>query len=123
MSVDVCSVQNEAEAEAIRQLLQDHEIEARVVRLESSASRGASSPQNWGVVRVRDEDLERARGLVDEWERARPGGNEDEENEEEEKAAMGPQVWRAGPRNESREHVLGVWRKAWPIIRTVVLVG
>jgi len=107
MNSDLCAVDNEAEAEALRQLLEDHDIEAHVVPLQSSAYPGAAYQPTWGVIRVEDGDLARARELVDEWRKAEP---------------VTPRE-REPVRNESRERVGGVIGKAWPIARTVLLVG
>ena len=68
--VDLCTPENEPEAQAIQQMLQDPGIECEVVRLQSSVYPGLFHPQ-WGVIRVSPDQLLRAQELVEEWRAAR----------------------------------------------------
>jgi hypothetical protein len=65
--------QNDAEAQAIKAVLAEHGITAVIRSFHDTAYDGLYQKQyGWGVIRVAEEDLDRARQIVDEWQAAAP---------------------------------------------------
>lgn len=65
--------QNDAEAQAIKAVLAEHGIHAVIRSYHDSAYDGIYQMQyGWGVIRVADEDFDRAQQIVDEWRAAAP---------------------------------------------------
>jgi type III secretory pathway lipoprotein EscJ len=65
--------ENEAEANAIQSVLEEHGIHAEIQSFHDTAYNGLFQAQyGWGVIRVSDRDLLKARKIVEEWKNAAP---------------------------------------------------
>ena len=65
--------QNEAEANVIQSVLAEQGIAAEIRSFHDTAYDGLFQAQyGWGVIRVAEEDLAKARRIVDEWKAASP---------------------------------------------------
>jgi hypothetical protein len=78
---DVFEPSNEAEANAIKALLEEHGIESRIVSFHDTAFDGIfQAHKGWGRIRIYEKDVEKAKGLIEEWQAAAPAvGKEAEE--------------------------------------------
>ena len=64
---------NEAEAQAIKAVLREEGIRAEIHCFRDTAYDGLFQMQyGWGVIRVAEQDLDRAREIVREWQAAAP---------------------------------------------------
>ena len=66
--------QNDAEAEAIKSILEEQGISAEIRSFHDTAYDGLFQSQyGWGVIRVPEEDFAEAKRIVEEWLNAAPG--------------------------------------------------
>ena len=73
MMKNLLQPQNDAEAQAIKAVLAEHGIKAAIRSFHDTAYDGLYQKQyGWGVIRVAEEELERARLIVEEWQAAAP---------------------------------------------------
>ncbi|MBU0673919.1 MAG: DUF2007 domain-containing protein [Proteobacteria bacterium] len=69
--------ENEAEALALKKLLEDHGIPGMLHSYRDSAYDGIFQNQyGWGALMVPEDDLQRAAAIVNEWRAAAPRGDE-----------------------------------------------
>ena len=65
--------ENEAEANVIQSVLEDHGIYAQITSFHDTAYDGLFQSQyGWGLIQVSEADFEDARRIVEEWKRAAP---------------------------------------------------
>ena len=65
--------ENEAEAIALKKVLEDHNIIAVIQSFHDTAYNGIFQNQyGWGVIRVEDSDFEKAEEIITEWKNATP---------------------------------------------------
>lgn len=65
--------ENEAEANAIKSILEEHGIYAEIRSFHDTAYDGLFQAQyGWGVIRVSEPDFQKARRIVEEWHDAAP---------------------------------------------------
>ncbi len=66
--------QNDAEAAAIKAILEEQGISAEIRSYHDTAYDGLFQSQyGWGMIRVSEEDFEEAKRIVEEWYNAAPG--------------------------------------------------
>ena len=65
--------ENEAEANVIKSVLEEHGIHAEINAFHDTAYDGLfQSHYGWGVIRVSESDLPEARRIIEEWKNASP---------------------------------------------------
>lgn len=70
---NVIKPENDAEAGAIKSLLEDHGIYAEIRSFHDTAYDGLFQAQyGWGVIRVYQEDVAEAQRIIEEWKNASP---------------------------------------------------
>ncbi len=70
---NVVQPENEAEANAIKSLLEEQGIHAEIQSFHDTAYDGLFQSQyGWGVIRVSEADLPEAKRIVEEWKHATP---------------------------------------------------
>jgi hypothetical protein len=73
VTVELCPVGYQAEAHGIESFLQSEGIECIVVPFQDTAMPGVGAQTKpWGEIRVREQDLERARQLLEAWKQGEP---------------------------------------------------
>ena len=73
VTAELCRVEYQAEARGIESFLYSQGIECIVVAYQDTAIPGVSDQNKpWGSIRVREQDLERARELLEEWRKGEP---------------------------------------------------
>lgn len=66
--------ENEAEANVIQSVLAEHGIYAEIKSFHDTAYDGLFQSQyGWGLIRVSEEDFQRAQKIVEAWQQASPG--------------------------------------------------
>ncbi len=66
--------ENSAEAQALQSLLSQNGIQSQVISFHDTAYDGLFQAQyGWGVIRVKEADLSRAKKIVQEWKDSSPG--------------------------------------------------
>jgi hypothetical protein len=84
VTVELCSVEYQAEASGIESFLESEGIECIVVPFQDTAIPGVGDQnKSWGVIRVREEDFERARELLEIWKQGEPENIEESWNKTE----------------------------------------
>lgn len=84
VTVELCSVGYQAEARGIESFLESEGIECIVVPFQNTAIPGVGDQnESWGVIRVREEDFDRARELLEIWKQAEPENIEESWNKTE----------------------------------------
>lgn len=70
---DLYQPENDSEADVIKKVLEQHGIEAQSVSYHDTAYDGLFQAQRgWGVIRVAEEDYERALEIIGDWKAAAP---------------------------------------------------
>ena len=73
MMKNLIKPENEAEANVIKLVLEDHGIYAEIRSFHDTAYDGLFQYQyGWGVIKVSEEDFSEARRIVEEWKNASP---------------------------------------------------
>ncbi len=73
VTAELCSVGYQSEARGIESFLHSQDIDCIVVVNQDTAIPGVSDQNKpWGSIRVREQDLERARELLEEWRKGEP---------------------------------------------------
>jgi hypothetical protein len=116
--IDLWAPENEAEAEAVRELLADHGIEAQIITLATRPYPGLPH-SGWGVLRVREQDVTRARALLDEW---TAGREADQGADEQPGDGVGDRLDGAAA-STARERVRPVMRIAWSVAKALIVVA
>ena len=71
--INLLQPENDVEAAAIKQLLEDHGITVKVVSYHDTAYDGLFQSQyGWGVIKVSEADVPAAKQLIQEWKDAAP---------------------------------------------------
>jgi len=84
VTVKLCSVGYQAEARGIESFLVSEGIECIVIPFQDTAIPGVGDQsKSWGVIRVREEDFERARELLEVWKQGEPENIEESWNKTE----------------------------------------
>ena len=71
--INIYKPDNDAEAEALRSLLEEHNIYSEVISFHDTAYDGLYQSQfGWGVIKVSEKDRKRALQVIDGWKSAAP---------------------------------------------------
>lgn len=129
-TIDVFTPANEAEANAIRILLEDHGIEADIISFHDTAFDGIFQAQKgWGRIRIHEKDVDEARKLIEEWQSAAPAALEEAKEQEANGEEASGEEEEAGRQKEgnapeaqparSGETLRAMWRIAAPFLLAV----
>ena len=71
--INVHKPENDAEAYALKSVLKEHNIDSEVVSFHDTAYDGLYQSQyGWGVIKVREQDYEKAQKIIAEWKISAP---------------------------------------------------
>ena len=70
---DLYQPENDSEADVLKKVLEQHGIAVRVVSFHDTAYDGLfQSQRGWGVIRVAEEDFDRALEIIGDWKASAP---------------------------------------------------